>query len=54
MSPFGNLVVIIYTEKLTKMDIKRDLKYELFEGLLKRHVGVTCFLGGKIHIYKLK
>ncbi len=53
MSPFGILVVIIYTEKLTKTDIKRNPKYELFEGLLKRHAGVTCFLGGKIHIYKL-
>ncbi len=47
MSPFGNLVVIIYTEKLTKMDIKRNPKYELFEGLLKRHVGGDLFFRGK-------
>ena len=40
MSPFGNLVVTIYTEKLTKMDIKQDPKYELLDGLLKRHVGL--------------
>jgi len=40
MSPLGIWVVIIYTEKLTKMDIKRDPKYELFDGLLKRHVGL--------------
>ena len=40
MSPLGIWVVIIYTEKLTKMDIKQDPKYELFDGLLKRHRGL--------------